>query len=275
MEEEKMLVDAENWVSNGQVADQPHAKSGASALHVAAAKGYSSVMQLLLSAGVDVHGVDNDGWTPLHAAAHWGEKEAARILVLEANSDVEKLNRVGQTAFDVADSKMVAFLEELRDKQREANPPIQSVVAKLRGESEDDTRRSSVTRLSIDQKQKRKLRELENIGGSLDSSRDEDDEDEGDTAEETAKEQKNENVEDASKAEAAEKEATAAAAAAAAAKNKSASPVIRPASITLPVAGGASSGNPTVGTVTPMIRNSTTSAASTISAPVAIVQSEA
>ena len=36
---------------------------------------------ILLQAGVDIDVRDYDGWTPLHAAAHWGQEEACRILV--------------------------------------------------------------------------------------------------------------------------------------------------------------------------------------------------
>ena len=35
---------------------------------------------LLFQIGVDVNAVDSDGWTALHAAAHWGQKEACEIL---------------------------------------------------------------------------------------------------------------------------------------------------------------------------------------------------
>lgn len=36
---------------------------------------------ILLQAGVDIDAKDADGWTPLHAAAHWGQEEACKILV--------------------------------------------------------------------------------------------------------------------------------------------------------------------------------------------------
>lgn len=81
-EERMMLNDAKNYLrSDASEADKPHPRTGATALHVAAAKGYSKVLSLLLATRADVDKQDNDGWTPLHAAAHWGQKEAAQMLV--------------------------------------------------------------------------------------------------------------------------------------------------------------------------------------------------
>lgn len=36
---------------------------------------------ILLKAGADVNSQDYDGWTPLHAAAHWGQEETCKLLV--------------------------------------------------------------------------------------------------------------------------------------------------------------------------------------------------
>ncbi|XP_024052460.1 protein phosphatase 1 regulatory subunit 12A isoform X5 [Terrapene carolina triunguis] len=115
-EERIMLRDARQWLNSGRINDVRHAKSGGTALHVAAAKGYTEVLKLLIQAGYDVNIKDYDGWTPLHAAAHWGKEEACRILV-ENLCDTETVNKVGQTAFDVADEDILGYLEELQKKQ--------------------------------------------------------------------------------------------------------------------------------------------------------------
>lgn len=115
-EERIMLRDARQWLNSGHINDVRHAKSGGTALHVAAAKGYTEVLKLLLQAGYDVNIKDYDGWTPLHAAAHWGKEEACRILV-DNLCDMEMINKVGQTAFDVADEDILGYLEELQKKQ--------------------------------------------------------------------------------------------------------------------------------------------------------------
>ncbi|XP_073977234.1 protein phosphatase 1 regulatory subunit 12B-like isoform X7 [Rhodnius prolixus] len=115
-EERMMLSDAKNWLSNGYIQDKTHPKTGATSLHVAAAKGYLKVMDMLLKAGADIDAQDFDGWTPLHAAAHWGQKEACEVLV-ENFCDMNIKNCVGQTAFDVAENEIVRVLEDLRKKQ--------------------------------------------------------------------------------------------------------------------------------------------------------------
>lgn len=36
--------------------------------------------RILLQCGADVDKQDIDGWTPLHAAAYWGQKETSQLL---------------------------------------------------------------------------------------------------------------------------------------------------------------------------------------------------
>ncbi|XP_068841740.1 protein phosphatase 1 regulatory subunit 12B isoform X2 [Capricornis sumatraensis] len=115
-EERQMLQDARQWLNSGRIADVRQARSGATALHVAAAKGYSEVLRLLIQAGYELNVQDHDGWTPLHAAAHWGVKEACSILA-EALCDMDVRNKLGQTPFDVADEGLGEHLEALQKRQ--------------------------------------------------------------------------------------------------------------------------------------------------------------
>ncbi|XP_069731840.1 protein phosphatase 1 regulatory subunit 12B isoform X8 [Phaenicophaeus curvirostris] len=115
-EEQQMLQDARQWLNSGRIEDIKQPRTGATALHVAAAKGYAEVMRLLIQAGFNLNVQDNDGWTPLHAAAHWGVKEACSILA-EALCDMDIRNKLGQTPFDVADEGLVEHLEMLQKKQ--------------------------------------------------------------------------------------------------------------------------------------------------------------
>ncbi|ROL45285.1 Protein phosphatase 1 regulatory subunit 12C [Anabarilius grahami] len=117
-EEEWIMHDARHWLTDGLPANICHPRTGATPLHVAAAKGYLEAIKLLCQCGLDVSAKDYDGWTPLHAAAHWGQSEACRLLA-EQLCDMEAHSNGGQTPFDVADESVVSLLEEL--SQRQAN----------------------------------------------------------------------------------------------------------------------------------------------------------
>ena len=43
-----MLDDANQWLMSGKYVERPHSKTGAMALHIAAAKGYADVIKLVL-----------------------------------------------------------------------------------------------------------------------------------------------------------------------------------------------------------------------------------
>ncbi|XP_017028174.1 protein phosphatase 1 regulatory subunit 12B isoform X12 [Drosophila kikkawai] len=126
-EEQAMLNDAKKWLrSDAAEVDRPHPKTGATALHVAAAKGYTKVLSLLLAGRGNVDRQDNDGWTPLHAASHWGQRETAEMLV-ESLADMDIRNYAGQSCIDVADRKIVKFLEELRANKRNKRRPSSQI----------------------------------------------------------------------------------------------------------------------------------------------------
>jgi ankyrin repeat protein len=47
--------------------------------------------RLLIRAGANVNSIDNDGWTPLHAAAHWDKHDVIKYLI-EKNADLDAKN---------------------------------------------------------------------------------------------------------------------------------------------------------------------------------------
>ncbi|XP_054475730.1 protein phosphatase 1 regulatory subunit 12A isoform X2 [Anoplopoma fimbria] len=142
-EERVMLQDAMAVLAGGGTLT-PHPNTKATALHVAAAKGYIEVLKVLLQCGVDVDSRDIDGWTPLHAGAHWGQEEVCSLLA-DNMCDMGAVNNVGQTPLDVADENLVDTLEELQKKQNalrsekekqtpviETSPPISMVPVRTR-----------------------------------------------------------------------------------------------------------------------------------------------
>ncbi|XP_035874534.1 protein phosphatase 1 regulatory subunit 12A isoform X5 [Phyllostomus discolor] len=166
-EERIMLRDARQWLNSGHINDVRHAKSGGTALHVAAAKGYTEVLKLLIQAGYDVNIKDYDGWTPLHAAAHWGKEEACRILV-DNLCDMEMINKVGQTAFDVADEDILGYLEELQKKQnllhsekREKKSPLIESTANMDNNQSQKTFKNKETLIIEPEKNASRIESLE------------------------------------------------------------------------------------------------------------------
>ncbi|XP_055928806.1 protein phosphatase 1 regulatory subunit 12A-like isoform X1 [Argiope bruennichi] len=156
-EEERIMLEDARLIAAGAVDanDRIHPRTGATPLHVAAAKGYIEVIKILISAGVDLNAQDNDGWTPLHAAAHWCQKEACALLADNlANMDIQ--TPAGQTCFDVADPDVVKLLEELKKKQasmQKDRPEIQAILQRT-STRPPLKRRTSVTRMSGQEKSK-------------------------------------------------------------------------------------------------------------------------
>lgn len=74
---------------------------GYTALHLAALRGYTRLMEHLLSAGADIHASDNKGNTPLHAAAKHGCSATVRLL-LSAGADIHARNNRGYTPLHIA-----------------------------------------------------------------------------------------------------------------------------------------------------------------------------
>ncbi|XP_073677305.1 protein phosphatase 1 regulatory subunit 12A [Garra rufa] len=156
-EEERVMLKDAMAVLAGSGSLVPHPNTQATALHVAAAKGYIEVLKVLLKCGIDVDSRDSDGWTAFHAAAHWGQEETC-VLLAEHMCDMNAVNNVGQTPLDVADENIVDNLEELQKKQNamrseklklqtpviETSPPVSMAPAR--------PRRTSISRMSSKEK---------------------------------------------------------------------------------------------------------------------------
>ncbi len=57
--------------------------NGRTPLHLAAQGGHKDVLELLLASKAEVNAKDNKGWTPLHLAASRGHKEVAELLLAD------------------------------------------------------------------------------------------------------------------------------------------------------------------------------------------------
>ncbi|KAM4595378.1 protein phosphatase 1 regulatory subunit 12C isoform 2-T2 [Fundulus diaphanus] len=186
-EEEQMMSDARTWLNEGPPADVRDPRTGATPLHVAAAKGYVEALKILCQCGLDVSATDFDGWTPLHAAAHWGQEEACRILA-EQLCNMEARSNGGQTPFDVADESVAELLEELSQKQanwrnersisERQNQPGQNAA-----NAQNKRRRTSVCRMSSrDKINVQDLSKERGVSGDLDMSEEKESSTEGSTA---------------------------------------------------------------------------------------------
>lgn len=120
-----MTQDVAQWTRSGVVEDKPHPRTQARFLHVAAAKGYATVISTLLSnprlrSQIDIDSLDIEKWTPLAAACYW--KQAASVEVLlkfGANVDFKTVS--GQSLEDLAseDTAIIELLGQHRSKMKE------------------------------------------------------------------------------------------------------------------------------------------------------------
>ncbi|XP_028305310.1 protein phosphatase 1 regulatory subunit 12A isoform X2 [Gouania willdenowi] len=183
-EEERIMLQDATAVLSGGGTLTPHPNTKATALHVAAAKGYIEVLKVLLKCRVDVNSRDIDGWTPLHAASHWGQEEVCTLLA-DHMCDMGAVNNVGQTPLDVADENLVDTLEELQKKQNALRSEIEKQTPVIETSPQISmvpvrTRRTSISRMSS--KEKICLHEREkHPPPTLQSSPPEEEEEEGQT----------------------------------------------------------------------------------------------
>ncbi|KAK2079474.1 hypothetical protein QBZ16_003166 [Prototheca wickerhamii] len=89
-------------------------EEGRTPLHFAAGYGEIECMEALMDAGANVNAVDDNDNTALHYAAGYGNIEVARILVNKGKADLSIKNSEGKTADEVAElneqTELVALL---------------------------------------------------------------------------------------------------------------------------------------------------------------------
>ncbi|XP_065319268.1 protein phosphatase 1 regulatory subunit 12A-like isoform X3 [Gordionus sp. m RMFG-2023] len=124
----KMTRDAKLWIRTNVIRDRPHPKTGATALHVASAKGYTSVIELLLEAGVNIDARDYDGWTPLHAACHWNQKEAVRTL-LNHGADPGLKDNSSLIPAEVGDNAMARYMDDIKNENKLCKEKMTTILA--------------------------------------------------------------------------------------------------------------------------------------------------
>lgn len=83
----KALLDAENWHgrNDGQVAMRHKISKSSAVLTLATKSNFTTIVQLLVTAGVNINWQDDIGETALHVAARFGHVECAKILIEGTN----------------------------------------------------------------------------------------------------------------------------------------------------------------------------------------------
>ena len=120
-----MAQDVAQWAKTGVVDDKPHPKTQARFLHVAASKGYSTVISTLLSnprlrSQLDIDCQDSEKWTPLAAACYWKQLPCVEVL-LQFGANVDFKTSSGQSLDDLAsdDQAIIQLLDQHRKKLKE------------------------------------------------------------------------------------------------------------------------------------------------------------
>ncbi|XP_055705415.1 protein phosphatase 1 regulatory subunit 16A isoform X2 [Phlebotomus papatasi] len=142
-----MLSDLEEMAMAGGDLEWPD-HQGATPLHIASANGYGRVVEFLLDQHVLVDAVDNDLWTPVHAAACWGHLEVLEMLA-QAGADLFAKNRNDETPSDICeDAEIRERIEQLKTEQ-ESKRLAEAQKRRVKRSQSNNTRAQSVRRTSL------------------------------------------------------------------------------------------------------------------------------
>lgn len=71
-------------------------------LHLAAIRGHTEIVRILVNHGTDKNAKDFDENTPLHYASEFGHFQSIIYLVKEAEADAQMKNKFGYSPSDIA-----------------------------------------------------------------------------------------------------------------------------------------------------------------------------
>jgi len=124
-------------------------KQGATPLHIAAANGYTNVVQFLLDNNVKLDAKDRDDWRPAHAAACWGHIEVLELLV-SAGADLNAKNKHEETPAEICeDPELKDKILQLMVEQNKRIAEQQKKTRVIRRSQSSNTRTQSVRRTSL------------------------------------------------------------------------------------------------------------------------------
>ncbi|GIY72069.1 protein phosphatase 1 regulatory subunit 16A [Caerostris darwini] len=144
----RMLSDLKTLVEQGESLDFVD-KNSASPLHIAAANGYLTALEFLLSHHVTIDVQDDDQWQPIHAAACWGHPDAIEMLV-QAGADINAKTKTGETPYEISED--IEVRERIMQLKFEMETKKGSQSNRLRRSHSQNTRSQSIRRTSIREK---------------------------------------------------------------------------------------------------------------------------
>lgn len=117
--QERRLIehDVSRWLKTGIYDERSHPITKANVLHVLASKGHIELMSRLLESDVlrrqiNIDAQDTEGFTPLIAAAYWGNTEIVQLLIEHGANALVQSNQ-GYRFDDFLESSFAALMKDL------------------------------------------------------------------------------------------------------------------------------------------------------------------